>query len=118
MEDLEANGYGVVDLSADEMAKQHVRYMIGGQPPVEVSENTLSFEFPEHPGALQHFLEILGTRWNITAFHYRSFGMDYGRILAAFENVEGNAEFQEHLEQLGYPYRDVTDSPAYQFFLR
>ena len=118
VEDLEANGYGVVDLSADEMAKQHVRYMIGGQPPVEVSENTLSFEFPEHPGALQHFLEILGTRWNITAFHYRSFGMDYGRILAAFENVEGNAEFQEHLEQLGYPYRDVTDSPAYQFFLR
>ena len=116
--DLEAAGYGVVDLSEDEMAKEHVRYMIGGQPPVEVSENTLSFEFPEHPGALQHFLEILGTRWNITAFHYRSFGMDYGRILAAFENVENDPEFQQHLEQLGYHFKDVTDSPAYRFFMR
>lgn len=116
--DLEAAGYGVVDLSTDEMAKEHVRYMIGGQPPVEVSENTLSFEFPEHPGALQHFLEILGTRWNITAFHYRSFGMDYGRILAAFENVENDPEFQHHLEQLGYHFKDVTDSPAYRFFMR
>ena len=115
--DLEAQGYGVVDLSEDEVAKEHVRYMIGGQPPENVEETTFSFEFPEHPGALQHFLEVLGTRWNVTAFHYRSFGMDYGRILAAFENVAGDAEFAEHLKQLGYHVKDVSGSPAYKFFL-
>ncbi|QNH96253.1 threonine ammonia-lyase, biosynthetic [Corynebacterium anserum] len=116
--DLESQGYGVVDLSLDEVAKEHVRYMIGGQPPEDVRETTFSFEFPEHPGALQHFLEVLGTRWNVTAFHYRSFGMDYGRILAAFENVEGDPEFSAHLDQLGYHVKDVTDSPAYRFFMR
>lgn len=116
--DLEAKGYGVVDLSEDEVAKEHVRYMIGGQPPENVEETTFSFEFPEHPGALQHFLEVLGTRWNVTAFHYRSFGMDYGRILAAFENVAGDEEFSEHLEQLGYHVKDVSGSPAYRFFMR
>ncbi len=115
--DLEAEGYGVVDLSEDEVAKEHVRYMIGGQPPENVEETTFSFEFPEHPGALQHFLEVLGTRWNVTAFHYRSFGMDYGRILAAFENVAGDEEFSEHLEQLGYHVKDVSGSPAYRFFM-
>lgn len=115
--DLEAKGYGVVDLSEDEVAKEHVRYMIGGQPPENVEETTFSFEFPEHPGALQHFLEVLGTRWNVTAFHYRSFGMDYGRILAAFENVAGDEEFSEHLEQLGYHVKDVSGSPAYRFFM-
>lgn len=115
--DLEDAGYGVVDLSEDEVAKEHVRYMIGGQPPVDVQETTFSFEFPEHPGALQHFLEVLGTRWNVTAFHYRSFGMDYGRILAAFEDVSGDPEFQSHLQQLGYHATDVTDSPSYKFFM-
>ena len=115
--DLEAEAYGVVDLSEDEVAKEHVRYMIGGQPPENVEETTFSFEFPEHPGALQHFLEVLGTRWNVTAFHYRSFGMDYGRILAAFENVAGDEEFSEHLEQLGYHVKDVSGSPAYRFFM-
>lgn len=115
--DLEDAGYGVVDLSEDEVAKEHVRYMIGGQPPVDVQETTFSFEFPEHPGALQHFLEVLGTRWNVTAFHYRSFGMDYGRILAAFEDVSADPEFQSHLQQLGYHATDVTDSPSYKFFM-
>ena len=60
---------------------------------------------------------MLGTRWNITGFHYRSFGMDHGRVLAAFEDVSGDAEFQEHLQQLGYHATDVTDSPAYDFFI-
>lgn len=115
--DLEAQDYGVVDLSEDEVAKEHVRYMIGGQASQQVQETTFSFEFPEHPGALQHFLEVLGTRWNVTAFHYRSFGMDYGRILAAFENVEGDEEFAEHLQQLGYHVKDVSSSAAYKFFL-
>ncbi|KAB1503915.1 threonine ammonia-lyase, biosynthetic [Corynebacterium sp. 320] len=118
MKDLEAAGYGVVDLSDDDMAKEHVRYMIGGKPPTHVDETLYSFEFPEHPGALQRFLEVLGTRWNISMFHYRSFGMDYGRILTAFENVSADPDFQEHLTQLGYHATDVSDSEAYKFFLQ
>ena len=61
---------------------------------------------------------MLGTRWNVSAFHYRSIGMDYGRVLAAFENVEGDPEFAEHLEKLGYHATEVSSSPAYQFFLK
>lgn len=116
--DLSSAGYGVVDLSDDDVAKEHVRYMIGGTPGQRVDETAYSFEFPEHPGALLRFLEVLGTRWNITGFHYRSFGMDYGRVLAAFEDVSGDIEFQAHLQQLGYHATDVTDSPAYNFFIR
>ena len=116
--DLAAADYGVVDLSEDEVAKEHVRYMIGGQPPHAVTESVFAFEFPEHPGALIRFLEVLGTRWNVSAFHYRSIGMDYGRVLAAFENVEGDPEFAEHLEKLGYHATEVSSSPAYQFFLK
>ncbi|RAV33951.1 threonine ammonia-lyase, biosynthetic [Corynebacterium heidelbergense] len=115
--DLSNAGYGVVDLSDDEIAKEHVRYMVGGQPPARVNESVFAFEFPEQPGALQRFLEVLGTRWNVTAFHYRSFGMDYGRILAAFEGVAGDQEFQSHVTELGYPVTEVTHSPAYEFFL-
>ena len=115
--DLREAGYGVVDLSDDDVAKEHVRYMIGGTPGQHVDETAYSFEFPENPGALQHFLEVLGTRWNITGFHYRSFGMDHGRVLAAFEDVSGDPEFQAHLQQLGYHATDVTDSPAYDFFI-
>ncbi|RAV31970.1 threonine ammonia-lyase, biosynthetic [Corynebacterium heidelbergense] len=115
--DLRAAGYGVVDLSDDEIAKEHVRYMVGGQPPARVNESVFAFEFPEQPGALQRFLQILGTRWNVTAFHYRSFGMDYGRILAAFEGVQGDREFQGHVTELGYPVSEVTHSPSYEFFL-
>jgi threonine dehydratase len=115
-EALAGAGYDVVDLSDDEIAKEHIRYMIGGVPPAFVDERMFSFEFPEHPGALIHFLEVLGTNWNITAFHYRSQGMDYGRILAAFENAH-SADFEEHLSALGYPFTEVTDNPSYQLFL-
>lgn len=77
-------GYSVVDLSDDEMAKLHVRYMVGGRlKPLQ--ERLYSFEFPESPGALLKFLHTLGTHWNISLFHYRSHGTDYGRVLAAFE---------------------------------
>lgn len=75
-----------------------------------------SFEFPEHPGALTRFLEVLGTRWNITAFHYRSQGMDYGRVLAAFEDA-GGTEFGEHLAELAFPFTEITDDPSYRLFL-
>jgi threonine dehydratase len=109
-------GYDVVDLSDDEVAKEHVRYMVGGVPPRYVDERVFSFEFPEHPGALIRFLDVLGTRWNITAFHYRSQGMDYGRVLAAFEEA-GSAEFVSHLAELAYPFTEITDDPSYRLFL-
>lgn len=109
-------GYDVVDLSDDEIAKEHVRYMIGGVPPSPVNERLFSFEFPEHPGALIRFLDVLGTRWNITAFHYRSQGMDYGRVLAGFEDAD-SPDFEAHLTELAYPFTEITDDPSYQLFL-
>lgn len=111
-----AAGYQVVDLSDDDTAKTHVRYMIGGHPPAG-EERVYSFEFPEHPGALTRFLTQLGTRWNITMFHYRSHGGDSGRVLCAFEGVGGDDDFRLHVEELGYPCRDVTESPALSYFL-
>lgn len=113
---LRQQGYDVLDLSDDEMAKTHVRYMIGGLPPAHTRERLYSFEFPESPGALLRFLTVLGSRWNITLFHYRSHGTDYGRVLCGFEGVD-TVDFPRHLEQVGYPHREVTDTPAYQFFL-
>lgn len=80
---LNDGGYSVVDLSDDEMAKLHVRYMVGGRPSKALQERLFSFEFPESPGALLKFLHTLGTHWNISLFHYRSHGTDYGRVLAA-----------------------------------
>lgn len=117
--DLERAGYGVVDLTDDELAKVHVRYMIGGRAPAGLSERLFSFEFPEAPGALVRFLEVLGTRWNITLFHYRTDGADYGRILTAFEVGDGEAEareLREHMDRLGYAYREETEDPS-RFFL-
>lgn len=115
---LEAEHYPVADLSDDEMAKQHVRYMVGGRPAEALEERLFSFEFPEHPGALQNFLLTLGMKWNITLFHYRNHGAAYGRVLAGFELPDADmAAFGEHLEKLGYQYKEQTDNPAYKFFL-
>ena len=122
--DLEKAGYGVVDLTDDELAKVHVRSMIGGRAPAGVAERLFSFEFPESPGALVHFLEVLGTRWNVTLFHYRTDGADYGRILCAFQvgqrglSPEAEArELREHMDRLGYAYHEETEDPAAGFFL-
>ena len=113
---LSAAGYEAVDLSDDDTAKTHVRYMVGGRAPGG-DEEVYSFEFPEHPGALTRFLTELGTRWNITMFHYRSHGTDYGRVLCAFEGVRDDADFATHVANLGYPCRDVSASPALAYFL-
>ncbi len=115
--DLEDAGYGVVDLTEDELAKVHVRSMIGGRAPRGMVERLFSFEFPESPGALVRFLEVLGTRWNVTLFHYRTDGADYGRILCAFEAGAGDVELTEHMDRLGYAYREETEDPAARFFL-
>ncbi|WP_067709683.1 MULTISPECIES: threonine ammonia-lyase, biosynthetic [unclassified Erwinia] len=114
---LEAGGYKVVDLSDDEMAKLHVRYMVGGRPGKPLREKLFSFEFPEAPGALLRFLQTLGTHWNISLFHYRSHGTDYGRVLAAFELSDNEPQFAEHLAALGYDFHDETSNPAFRFFL-
>lgn len=110
-------GYQVVDLSDDEMAKLHLRYMVGGKPGKTLQEKLFSFEFPESPGALLKFLETLGSHWNISLFHYRSHGTDYGRVLAAFEDNPAYKEFVPHLRRLGYDYHDESHNPAFRFFL-
>ena len=115
--ELKNGGYQIVDLSDDEMAKLHVRYMVGGRPAKPLRERLYSFEFPESGGALLRFLQTLGTHWNISLFHYRSHGTDYGRVLAGFELDERSPEFEQHLKQLGYACHDETDNPAFRFFL-
>ncbi|GAB6264064.1 threonine ammonia-lyase, biosynthetic [Photobacterium sp. R1] len=116
--DLRKGGYPVVDLSDDEMAKVHVRYMIGGRPSKPLQERLYSFEFPEYPGALLRFLTTLGTHWNISLFNYRNHGADYGRVLCGFELEDHDLlSFTSHLRELGYQWKDETDNPAYRFFL-
>jgi threonine dehydratase len=114
---LSEGGYSVVDLSDDEMAKLHVRYMVGGRPSQPLRERLFSFEFPESPGALLKFLQTLGAYWNITLFHYRSHGTDYGRVLAAFELDEHEPGFETRLHELGYDCHEETSNPAFRFFL-
>ncbi len=112
------SGYRVLDMSNDEMAKLHVRYMVGGHAPGIADERLFRFEFPERPGALLKFLESVGTRWNISLFHYRNHGSDYGRVLAGVQVPSGDAdEFARHLRELGYAYTEETANPAYRMFL-
>ena len=116
---LTSRGYETVDLTDDEMAKLHVRYMVGGRAPDVNHEHLFRFEFPERPGALMEFLEKLGGRWNISLFHYRNHGADFGRVLAGFEVPDPEmADFQQFLEQLGYDHTREDTNPAYTFFLR
>jgi threonine dehydratase len=116
---LAAEGYAVLDLSGNELAKLHVRHLVGGQVPGLKDELLYRFEFPERPGALLKFLEAVGDLWNISLFHYRNHGSDYGRVLAGVQVPETDrAEFAAHLAKLGYTYADETDNPAYRLFLR
>ncbi len=116
---LAALGYPVLDLSGNELAKLHVRHLVGGQVPGLKNELLYRFEFPERPGALLKFLEAIGDLWNISLFHYRNHGSDYGRVLAGVQVPETDrAEFKKHLAKLGYRYADETENPAYRLFLR
>lgn len=115
---LQQHDYPAQDLSQNELAKLHVRYMVGGRPQEAVNEKLFSFEFPECPGALTNFLATLGENWNITLFHYRNHGAAFGRVLAGFElSEDGYDDFVHHLEQLGYQYKDESDNPVYNLFL-
>ncbi|MGF7178304.1 threonine ammonia-lyase, biosynthetic [Azospirillum doebereinerae] len=115
---LRGNGYPVLDMSDNEMAKLHVRYMVGGRVPGLQDEVIHRFQFPERPGALLKFLDGLSGHWNISLFHYRNHGADYGRVLAGIQvPVEERAQLKRSLDDLGYPYWDETDNPAYRGFL-
>ena len=115
---LTARGYETVDLTDNEMAKLHVRHMVGGHAPDVRHERLCRFEFPERPGALMEFLDKLGGRWNISLFHYRNHGADFGRVLAGFEVEDTDLpQFRAFLDALGYPYTSEQDNPAYAFFL-
>ncbi len=115
---LNSRGYQTADLTDNEMAKLHVRHMVGGRAPDVRHERLCRFEFPERPGALTNFLEKLAGRWNISLFHYRNHGADFGRVLAGFEVEEHDLpSFRSFLETLGYPYTIEDDNPAYTFFL-
>jgi threonine dehydratase len=111
-------GYPVHDMSDSELAKQHVRFMVGGHARELTDEVIYRFEFPERPGALLKFLQAVGTRWNITLFHYRNHGSDYGRVLAGIQVSKAERpEFTQHLNALHYPYSEETANPAYKMFL-
>ena len=115
---LRACGYATEDLSDNEMAKLHVRHMVGGRSADVRDERLYRFEFPERPGALLQFLETLGGRWNISLFHYRNHGADFGRVLAAFEVPPSEeSDFLAFLRSLGYPFVREADNPAYELFL-
>lgn len=116
---LDEAGYHWVDLTDDEMARAHVRYMVGGHAPEIEDEQLYRFEFPERPGALLRFLTRMGERWNISLFHYRNHGAAYGRVLVGVQVAEKESvEFENFLESLGYRYQKETTNPAYQLFLK
>ena len=111
--------YELVDLSDNEVAVLHLRHMVGGRVAALEDEHIYRFEFPERPGALSRFLNVLGKRFNISMFHYRNHGADFGRVLVGIQVPEKDLKtFQRDLKQIGYRFWEETDNPAYQLFLR
>jgi threonine dehydratase len=118
MQALREASYAVTDMTDNEMAKLHVRYMVGGRARDIRNELLYRFEFPERPGALLKFLQAVGGRWNISLFHYRNHGSDYGRVLAGIQVPPADrTDFLQHLNELHYAYAEETDNPAYRMFL-
>ncbi|MGE0027035.1 MAG: threonine ammonia-lyase, biosynthetic [Thermoleophilia bacterium] len=116
---LEGAGFPTLDLTDDELAKQHLRHMVGGRSGRAGDELLYRFEFPERPGALLRFLSAMSPNWNISLFHYRNEGADYGRILVGIQVPPADAEaFRAFLATLGYPHSEETGNPAYRLFLR
>jgi threonine dehydratase len=111
-------GFAVRDMTDNEMAKLHVRYMVGGQARGLADERLYRFEFPERPGALLKFLQAIGSAWNISLFHYRNHGSDHGRVLAGIQvPPHTHTDFSLHLNELQYAYTEETDNPSYRIFL-
>ena len=113
------NGFEAIDLTHDDLAKEHIRHMVGGHSALSRDERLLRFIFPEKPGALMKFLSTMRPGWNISLFHYRNQGADYGRILVGLQVPRAdNAAFKQFLQTLGYPHVEETDNPAYRMFLQ
>jgi len=122
VDSLQKHGYPTLDLSDDEMAKNHVRHMVGGHAPAVceqgMRELLYRFEFPERPGALMNFLSQMSAGWNISLFHYRNHGADYGRVLVGMQVPPAEMkQFREFLKNLGYAHWDESENPAYKLFL-
>jgi len=116
--DLTAQGYEVLDLTHDEMAKTHIRHMVGGRCPDATNERIFHFDFPERSGALNEFLTRLATAWNISLFHYRNHGAERGRVLCGIQiPVETSGDFDEFLADIAYDFVEQTASPALALFL-
>ena len=117
--DFERHDFATVNLTDDELAKSHVRHMVGGRSPLAADERLFRFNFPERPGALMKFLSTMHPGWNISLFHYRNQGGDFGRILVGLQVPRGDAKaLRQFLQTLAYPYVDESSNPVYQMFLR
>jgi threonine dehydratase len=113
------HGFATVDLTDDELAKEHVRHMVGGRSELARDERLFRFQFPERPGALMRFLQAMHPGWNISLFHYRNQGADYGRILVGIQVPAGDeAAFDGFLRTMAYPFSEETANPVYGLFLR
>ncbi len=115
---LQQQGYAVVDLTDNEMAKAHIRHLVGGRTQGRLKESLFRFEFPERPGALLNFLKQLGKGWNISLFHYRNHGAAYGRVLVGLQVPESDLQLmEEQLKLIGYPFWNESDNPTNRLFL-
>ena len=118
VEMLKQHGLPALDLTDNEVAKLHLRHLVGGHAPQAEHEKVYRFEFPERPGALMNFLDTMGHDWNISLFHYRNHGADYGRVFIGLQvPPEDNRDFAAFLANLGYPYWEESENPAYKLFL-
>ncbi len=118
MQSLQEHDYPVLDMTDNEMAKIHIRYMVGGRVAGVEDERLYRFEFPERPGALLRFLNHMGQKWNISLFHYRNHGAAYGRILVGMQVPKSDeTAFNQFLDELGYPFWQESHNPAYELFL-
>jgi threonine dehydratase len=114
---MDEHGYGHTDLSDDDIAKEHVRHMIGGPAQNVGQEFFYQVDFPERPGALGDFLTSLGTRWNISAFHYRNQASDTGNVLIGFE-ATNRTTLEARLDEVGYAWTPIDDSPSMKLFIQ
>jgi threonine dehydratase len=117
IEHLRAGGYEVTNMAGNDLAVEHIRYMVGGHAPCLLDEVVYSFEFPERPGALLKFLSVMSGRWNISLFHYRNHGAAFGRVLMGIQVAKAERrEFRNFLNEIGFAYKDETNNPAYRMF--
>ena len=116
---FQRQGFQALDLTHDDLAKEHIRHMVGGHSPLAQDERLLRFVFPERPGALLKFLSLMRPGWNISLFHYRNQGADYGRILVGLQvPPKDHKAFDRFLHTLGYPFVEETHNPVYRLFLK